>query len=165
MWIRSVSSISADSRECQQKQKKRRANISLLVTVCCAGLLRLTRSAMLETVRQEYIRTAKAKGASPKRIIWKHALRNALLPVVTTLGTSFGASLGGAIIAETVFAMPGMGTLITTAIRQKDIPVVMGATLFLATLFSLIILVVDVLYAFIDPRIKAKYQNGGKVRE
>ena len=108
---------------------------------------------------------AKAKGASPKRIIWKHALRNALLPVVTTLGTSFGASLGGAIIAETVFAMPGMGTLITTAIRQKDIPVVMGATLFLATLFSLIILVVDVLYAFIDPRIKAKYQNGGKVRE
>ena len=130
-----------------------------------AGLLRLTRSAMLETVRQEYIRTAKANGASPKRIIWKHALRNALLPVVTTLGTSFGASLGGAIIAETVFAMPGMGTLITTAIRQKDIPVVMGATLFLATLFSLIILVVDVLYAFIDPRIKAKYQNGGKVRE
>ena len=138
------------------------------LTVCmgsAAGLLRLTRSAMLETVRQEYIRTAKAKGASPKRVIWKHALRNALLPVVTTLGTSFGASLGGAIIAETVFAMPGMGTLITTAIRQKDIPVVMGATLFLATLFSLIILIVDVLYAFIDPRIKAKYQNGGKVRE
>ena len=138
------------------------------ITVCmtsAAGLLRLTRSAMLETVRQEYIRTARAKGASQKRIIWKHALRNALLPVVTTLGTSFGASLGGAIIAETVFAMPGMGTLITTAIRQKDIPVVMGATLFLAVLFSLIILIVDVLYAFIDPRIKAKYQNGGKRRE
>ena len=129
-----------------------------------AGLLRLTRSAMLETIRQEYIRTAKAKGASNRRIIWKHALRNALLPVVTTLGTSFGASLGGAIIAETVFAMPGMGTLITTAIRQKDIPVVMGATLFLAVLFSLVILIVDILYAFIDPRIKAKYQNGGKSR-
>ncbi len=129
-----------------------------------ASLLRLTRSAMLETVRQEYIRTAKAKGASEKRIIWKHALRNALLPVVTSLGTSFGASLGGAIIAETVFAMPGMGTLITTAIRQKDIPVVMGSTLFLAVLFSLIILLVDVLYAFIDPRIKAKYRSGGKGR-
>lgn len=129
-----------------------------------AGLLRLTRSAMLETIRQEYIRTARAKGASEHRVIWKHALRNALLPVVTTLGTGFGASLGGAIIAETVFAMPGMGTLITTAIRQKDIPVVMGATLFLAVLFSLVILVVDVLYAFIDPRIKAKYQNGGKAR-
>ena len=138
------------------------------ITVCmtsAAGLLRLTRSAMLETIRQEYIRTAKAKGASQKRIIWKHALRNAMLPVVTTLGTSFGASLGGAIIAETVFAMPGMGTLITTAIRQKDIPVVMGATLFLAVLFSLVILVVDVLYALIDPRIKAKYENGGRRRE
>lgn len=129
-----------------------------------AGLLRLTRSAMLETIRQEYIRTAKAKGASEKRIIWKHALRNALLPVITTLGTGFGASLGGAIIAETVFAMPGMGTLMTTAIRQKDIPMVMGATLFLAVLFSFVILLVDVLYAFIDPRIKAKYQNGGKSR-
>lgn len=130
-----------------------------------AGLLRLTRSAMLETVRQEYIRTAKAKGASGKRVIWKHALRNALLPVVTTLGTSFGASLGGAIIAETVFAMPGMGTLMTTAIRQKDIPMVMGATLFLAVLFSFVILIVDILYAFIDPRIRAKYQNGGKSHE
>ena len=127
-----------------------------------AGLLRLTRSAMLETIRQEYIRTAKAKGASKKRIIIKHALRNALMPVVTTLGTSFGASLGGAIIAETVFAMPGMGTLITTAIRQKDIPMVMGSTLFLAVLFSLIILLVGILYAVIDPRIMDKYKKGGK---
>lgn len=127
-----------------------------------AGLLCLTRSAMLETIRQEYIRTAKAKGASKKRIIIKHALRNALMPVVTTLGTSFGASLGGAIIAETVFAMPGMGTLITTAIRQKDIPMVMGSTLFLAVLFSLIILLVDILYAVIDPRIMDKYKKGGK---
>lgn len=138
------------------------------ITVCmssAAGLLRLTRSAMLETIRQEYIRTAKAKGASSKRIIFKHALRNALLPVVTVLGTSFGASLGGAIIAETVFAMPGMGTLITTAIRQKDIPMVMGCTLFLAFLFSVVILVVDVLYALIDPRIKTKYENGGRSRE
>ena len=126
-----------------------------------AGLLRLTRSAMLETIRQEYIRTAKAKGASKKRIIIKHALRNALMPVVTTLGTSFGASLGGAIIAETVFAMPGMGTLITTAIRQKDIPMVMGSTLFLAVLFSLIIVLVDILYAVIDQRIMDKYKKGG----
>ena len=129
-----------------------------------AGLLRMTRASMLETVRQEYIRTAKAKGASNKRVIWKHALKNALIPVVTSLGGGFGASLGGAIIAETVFAMPGMGTLMTTAIRQKDIPMVMGATLFLAVLFSLVILIVDILYAFIDPRIKAKYQNGGKGR-
>ena len=130
-----------------------------------AGLLRLTRSTMLETIRKEYIRTARAKGASNRRVIWKHALRNALLPVVTTLGTGFGASLGGAIIAETVFAMPGMGTLMTTAIRQKDIPTVMSSTLFLAVLFSIIILLVDILYAFIDPRIKSKYRNGGSGRE
>ncbi len=130
-----------------------------------AADMRLTRSTMLETVRQEYIRTAKAKGASGGRIIWKHALRNAMIPVVTSMGTGFGASLGGAIIAETVFAMPGMGTLMTNAIRQKDVPMVMGATLFLAILFSLVILLVDILYAAIDPRIKAKYRNGGKSRE
>ena len=130
-----------------------------------AGLLRLTRASMLETVRQEYIRTAKAKGAGEKVVIWRHALRNALIPVITTMGTSFGASLGGAIIAETVFAMPGMGTLLTGAIRQKDVPVVMGSTLFLALLFSIVVLVVDILYAFIDPRIRAKYENGGKSRE
>ena len=130
-----------------------------------AGLLRLTRASMLETVRQEYIRTAKAKGASEKVVIWRHAIRNALIPVITTMGTSFGASLGGAIIAETVFAMPGMGTLLTGAIRQKDVPVVMGSALFLAVLFSLVVLIVDILYAFIDPRIRAKYENGGRSRE
>lgn len=129
-----------------------------------AGLLRMTRASMLETVRQEYIRTAKAKGASNKRVIFKHALKNALIPVVTSLGGGFGASLGGAIIAETVFSIPGMGTLMTNAIRQKDVPMVMGATLFLAVLFSLIVLIVDILYAFIDPRIMAKYRNGGKGR-
>ena len=130
-----------------------------------AGLLRLTRASMLETVRQEYIRTAQAKGASEKVVIWRHALRNALIPVITTMGTSFGASLGGAIIAETVFAMPGMGTLLTGAIRQKDVPVVMGATLFLAFLFSVVVLIVDVLYALIDPRIRARYESGGRTRE
>ena len=94
-----------------------------------AGLLRLTRSAMLETIRQEYIRTAKAKGASEKRIIWKHALRNALLPVrQQRLAEASVPRLAVRSVAETVFAMPGMGTLITTAIRQKDIPMVMGAT-------------------------------------
>ena len=130
-----------------------------------AGLLRLTRASMLETIRQEYIRTAQAKGAGERVVIWKHALRNALIPVVTSMGTSFGASLGGAIIAETVFSMPGMGTLMTNAIRQKDVPTVMGATLFLAVMFSLVVLLVDILYAFIDPRIKAKYRNEGRRSE
>ncbi len=122
-----------------------------------AGLLRLTRSTMLETVRQDYIRTARSKGAGESRVIWRHALKNALLPVVTSLGMNFGASLGGAIIIETVFGMPGLGTHIVNAIRQKDVPVVMGSTLFLAALFCLIMLAVDILYGFIDPRIRSRF--------
>ena len=128
-----------------------------LVVGGAAGLIRMTRSAMLETIRQDYIRTARAKGAPERTVIWKHALKNALLPVITVLGTSFGASLGGTVILETVFAIPGIGQYIVTAIRGKDIPVVMSGTLFLAFLFCLVVLIVDVLYAFIDPRIKARY--------
>lgn len=124
-----------------------------------ATQMRLTRSTMLETIRQDYIRTAKSKGAPEKTIIWKHALKNALLPVVTAMGMNFGASLGGAVIIETVFGIPGLGMLIVNSIRQKDTPTVMAATLFLAILFCLVMLVVDILYAYIDPRIKAKYQN------
>lgn len=123
-----------------------------------ASQMRLTRSTMLETIRQDYIRTARSKGVPEKKVIWKHALRNALLPVVTSMGMNFGASLGGAVIVETVFGMPGLGMLIVESIRQKDSPVVMAATLFLAVLFCLVMLVVDILYAYIDPRIKAKYQ-------
>jgi len=122
-----------------------------------AGLLRLTRSTMLETIRQDYIRTARSKGAFERIVIYEHALKNALLPVITSLGMNFGASLGGAIIIETVFGMPGLGTHIVTAIRQKDVPVVLASTLLLAVLFCLIMLAVDILYAFIDPRIKSKY--------
>lgn len=121
-----------------------------------AGLLRLTRSTMLETIRQDYIRTARSKGAGERAVIWRHALKNALLPVITSMGMSFGASLGGAIIVETVFAIPGLGTHIVTAIRQKDMPVVLACTLFLAIMFCLIMLAVDILYAFIDPRVRAR---------
>ena len=124
-----------------------------------ATQMRLTRSTMLETIRQDYIRTAKSKGAPEKVVIWKHALKNARLPVVTAMGMNFGASLGGAVIIETVFGVPGLGMLIVNSIRQKDTPTVMAATLFLAILFCLVMLVVDILYAYIDPRIKAKYQN------
>ena len=122
-------------------------------------MMRLTRSTMLETIRQDYIRTARAKGASETTVIWKHALKNALLPVITSMGMSFGASLGGAIIIETVFGMPGLGTYIVTSIRQKDVPAVSAATLLLSVLFCLIMLVVDLLYAFLNPRIKARYTS------
>lgn len=124
-----------------------------------ASLLRLTRSTMLETIRADYIRTARAKGASQKIVIWRHALKNALLPIITVLGMQFGGLLGGAVITETVFAIPGLGMHIVTAIRQKDVPVVMSGTLFLAALFCIIMLLVDLLYAFIDPRIRAKYSR------
>ncbi len=133
--------------------------VATLALSGAAGVMRLTRSAMLETIRADYIRTAKSKGASPKIVIWKHALKNALLPVITSMGMNFGAGLGGAVIIETVFGMPGLGMLIVTSIRQKDTPTVMAATLFLAFLFCVVMLIVDILYAYIDPRIKAKYKS------
>ena len=120
-------------------------------------MLRMTRSTMLETIRADYIRTAKAKGVPHGRIVLHHALRNAWLPIITTMITSFGGLLGGAVITESVFNMPGLGTLIVTGIRQRDTPCVMGATIVLAFLFGVIMLLADLLYAFVDPRIKAKY--------
>lgn len=122
-----------------------------------ATLIRMTRSTMLEVIRQDYIRTAKAKGAGERRIIFKHALRNALLPVITIIGINFGFQLGGAMIIETVFAMPGLGTLMITSVRMKDTPMVMASVLFVAVAVSLVNLLVDLLYSFIDPRIKSQY--------
>ena len=133
--------------------------VATLALSGAASQMRLTRSTMLETIRSDYIRTARSKGAPEKVVIWKHALKNALLPVITSMGMTFGAGLGGAVIVETVFGMPGLGMLIVNSIRQKDTPMVMAATLFLAFLFCLVMLVVDILYAYIDPRIKAKYQK------
>ena len=124
-----------------------------------AQQMRFTRSSMLETIRQDYIRTARAKGASEKIVIIRHALTNALLPVITVLGMNFSGMLGGAVIAETVFAMPGVGQYIVQAIRQKDDPVVLSCTLMLATLNCLIMLLVDIIYAFVDPRIKARFAS------
>ena len=88
----------------------------------CATIMRMTRSSMLEVVRQDFIRTARAKGATEKRVVFRHALKNAIIPVITVVGTAFGSSLGGAVVTETVFGLPGMGTQIITAIRQKDNP-------------------------------------------
>ncbi|MDD4781685.1 MAG: ABC transporter permease [Tissierellia bacterium] len=122
-----------------------------------ATLIRMTRSTMLEVIRQDYIRTARAKGATENRIIFKHALRNALLPVITIIGINFGFQLGGAMVIETVFAMPGLGTLMITSVRLKDTPMVMASVLFVAIAVSLVNLLVDLLYSYIDPRIKSQY--------
>lgn len=120
----------------------------------CATIMRMTRSSMLEVVRQDFIRTARAKGATEKRAIFRHALKNAIIPVITVVGTAFGSSLGGAVVTETVFGLPGMGTQIITAIRQKDNPVVLASVIVIALAFSLVNLIVDILYTYVDPRIR-----------
>ena len=114
----------------------------------------MTRSSMLEVLRQDFVRTARAKGASETRVIFKHALKNAIIPVLTVIGINFGIVLGGSAIAETVFGIPGMGIQMVTSIRQKDIPVVMGAVLFVAFTFSVVNLLIDILYTLFDPRIR-----------
>ena len=116
---------------------------------------RMTRSSMLEVVRADYIRTARAKGQKESIVIWVHALRNALIPVVTLCGLQFGSLLSGAILTETVFAVPGVGQLMIRAIMARDYPMVQGGVLFVAIAFSIVNLLVDLLYACIDPRIKA----------
>ena len=116
---------------------------------------RMTRSSMLEVVRADYIRTARAKGQKESVVIWVHALRNALIPVVTLCGLQFGSLLSGAILTETVFAVPGVGQLMIRAIMARDYPMVQGGVLFVAIAFSIVNLLVDLLYAYIDPRIKA----------
>ncbi|GIW29623.1 MAG: peptide ABC transporter permease [Meiothermus sp.] len=119
-----------------------------------AILARMTRSAMLEVLSQDYIRTARAKGVAGRVVIFKHALRNALIPVVTITGLQFGGLLEGAVITETVFAWPGIGQLLVGSILARDYPVVQGAVLLIAVAFILINLIVDLLYGAIDPRIR-----------
>ncbi|MCL2201329.1 MAG: ABC transporter permease, partial [Oscillospiraceae bacterium] len=121
-----------------------------------SAILRLTRATMLETIRQDYIRTARAKGAPVRNTIWNHALRNAVIPVVTMVGAFFGALFGGTILTETVFTMPGLGLLTLDAIRMNDTPQVMASVIFLSMIFCVMMLIVDIILAFIDPRAKAR---------
>ncbi|AFG38121.1 ABC transporter permease [Spirochaeta africana] len=134
---------------------------SITLGLASAALMaRITRSSMLDVLRQEFITTARAKGLGERIVIYKHALKNALIPVVTVLGLQFGLLLGGAVLTETVFAWPGIGRLLVDAILRRDYPVVQGTILFLALLFVLINLVVDIIYAYLDPRIH--YHGGGE---
>lgn len=124
-----------------------------------AGLARQTRSGMLEVIRQDYIVTARAKGQKEQKVIYGHALRNALIPIITQVGTMLGRQMGGAIIAESIFSIPGIGSYMATAIKSRDYPVVQGGVLFVAIIFALAMLLVDLLYAFADPRMKSRYQT------
>ncbi len=119
-----------------------------------ARMMRLTRSGMLEVLGQDYVRTARAKGMSEAPIVWKHALRNAAVPIVTIAGLELGALLGGSVITETIFAWPGVGRLSVQAIYNRDYPVVQAAVFVLATTFVVVNLVVDILYTYLDPRIR-----------
>lgn len=125
---------------------------------CCANIMRITRSSMLEVIRTDYIRTAKSKGVKKRDIIGKHALRNVLIPVITVAGLQFGAMMGGAVIAETVFSWPGVGTYMISSIKAKDTPAVMGSIICFCIAFSLVNLLVDLVYGYIDPRIKSSYK-------
>ncbi|WP_350343478.1 nickel ABC transporter permease [Proteinivorax tanatarense] len=129
-----------------------------LGTSSAAMITRMTRSSMLEVIKQDYIRTARAKGQKESVVIYRHALKNALIPVVTVVGLQFGYLLGGAVLTETVFSINGVGRLMVDSINMRDFPMVQGGVLFIALTFSLINLFVDILYAFIDPRIKAQYK-------
>ena len=119
-----------------------------------ALIARMTRSAMLEVLGQDYIRTARAKGLVERRVVVRHALKNALVPIVTVIGVQAGYLLGGAVLTETVFAWPGVGTLMVQGILARDIPLVQGCVLVVALTFVLVNLFVDLLYAWLDPRIR-----------
>lgn len=119
---------------------------------------RMTRSSMLEVINADYIRTARSKGQKESVVILRHALHNALIPVVTLCGLQFGELLSGAILTESIFAIPGVGRVMVESIKMRDFPMVQGGVLFIAVAFSVVNLAVDLLYAFIDPRIKAQYK-------
>jgi ABC-type dipeptide/oligopeptide/nickel transport system permease component len=125
-----------------------------LATTSVAIIGRLTRGGMLEVLGRDYVVTARAKGVSPLGVVGKHALTNALIPVVTVVGLQYGFLLGGAVVTETIFAWPGIGRLAMTAILQRDYPVVQGCVLLVAVIFVLINLGVDLLYGWLDPRIR-----------
>ena len=129
-----------------------------------AIMTRLTRSSMLENIRQDYVRTARAKGQNEWKVIMHHAFKNSLLPIVTIIGIQLGMALGGAMVTESVFSIPGMGSYLLSAINCRDYPVIEGGVIFVAACFSFVNLMVDILYAFIDPRIKAQYSATFKKR-
>lgn len=133
-----------------------------------ADITRQTRSSMLEVIRSDYVVTARSKGLPENSVIWKHALPNALIPIITLCGSRFGFMLGGTVIIETVFSIPGIGTYLVNGINSRDYPIVQGSIIYIAFIFAFIMLLTDLIYAYVDPRIKAQYVNAaakkGKVK-
>lgn len=127
-----------------------------------AVLARQTRSSMLDVIRSDYITTARSKGVPEFAVIMKHALKNALIPIITLIGTFFGRMLGSTMIVETIFSIPGMGSYIINGVNSRDYPVVQAGSILLAIVFSISMMLVDIMYAVVDPRIKAQYAGKGK---
>jgi peptide/nickel transport system permease protein len=125
-----------------------------LGTIPMAVVTRMTRSSMLEVMNEDYVRTARAKGVAPRRVVFKHALRNAMLPTVTVIGLQVGLLMGGAIITETIFAWPGVGQIAYDSINRRDYAMIQGVVLYGALFFVLVNLLVDILYAVLDPRVR-----------
>lgn len=124
-----------------------------------ARLQRYARSSMVDILQTDYVRTARAKGAKERTVIWQHAMRNGLLPIVTSIAGTLGAFMGGAIVMESLFSLPGLGTLTLTALNMRDTPTVVASALFVSVLFNVIVVLADVVIAFLDPRVKARYSN------
>lgn len=122
-----------------------------------ASTARLMRSTTLEVIRQDYVVTARAKGLSERVVLFRHVLKNSLIPVIISVGTMFGMSLGGSLITETIFSIPGLGQYTLVGLTNRDYPVIQGSVLFLSVLFSIVILLIDVIFAFVDPRIRSQY--------
>ena len=120
-------------------------------------IMRMTRSTMLEVIRQDYIRTARAKGVPERVITMRHALKNCLIPLITIIGLQVGSQLGGAMVTETIFSIPGLGKLMVDSINTRDYPMIQGGALYIAVVFSFVNLLVDILYAYADPRVKTQY--------
>ncbi len=129
-----------------------------------AGIARLTRSSMLEVIRADYVTTARAKGVAERDVINKHALPNALIPIITICGGRFGGMLGGTMVIETVFSIPGIGSYLIDSINNRDYTAVQGSVIYVAFTFSLVMVLVDLVYAYVDPRIKARYEGQHKKR-
>jgi peptide/nickel transport system permease protein len=126
----------------------------VLGTVVSAQIMRMTRASLLEVLRHDYVRTARAKGLAERLVVTGHALKNALIPVVTVVGVQAGYLLGSAVVTEEVFTLPGVGRLVLSAVYERDYPLVQGTILFIAVLFMLSNLLVDLIYTYLDPRIR-----------
>ena len=130
-----------------------------------ALIARQMRSDLLEVIRQDYITTAKAKGLSRRRVIYRHALKNAMIPVIMVVGSVFGSSLGGSLITEMIYSIPGLGQYIMSSLSNRDYPVIQSGILILSTMFTVIILIVDVVFALVDPRIRSQYIGKSRKKE